>query len=98
MSDRQISRRRLIAVVAGAAMSPLGARAQQQSGRIPHIAYLGVSSPSVLDPRQIEQLKQGFAENGLVEGRNILSIMFGRKAISNACVSSRATSRSAISM
>jgi putative ABC transport system substrate-binding protein len=72
MSDRRISRRKFIAVAAGAAMSPVGAQAQQQSGRIPHIAYLGVGSPSVLDPPHIEQLKQGLAEHGLVEGRNIV--------------------------
>lgn len=72
MSDWQISRRTLIAAVTGAAISPLRARAQQQSNRIPRIAYLGASSPSVLDPRQIEQFKQGLAENGLIEGRNVI--------------------------
>ena len=72
MSDRRISRRKFIAVAAGAAMSPLAAQAQQQGGRIPHIAYLGVGSPSVLDPPHIEQLKQGLAEHSLVEGRNIV--------------------------
>ena len=45
--------------------------AQRPNSRIAHIAYLGVSSPSALDPRQIEQFKQGLAENGLVEDRDV---------------------------
>ena len=48
-----------------------GLRAQQPTGRMPHIAYLGGLSPTTLDPRQIEQFKVGLAENGLVEGQNI---------------------------
>jgi putative ABC transport system substrate-binding protein len=47
-------------------------RAQQAPGRIARIVYLGMSSPSVLDPRQLRGLKQGLPENGLVEGTNIV--------------------------
>ena len=46
-------------------------RAQSSNDRVARIAYLGATSPSALDPRQIEQFKRGLAENGLVEGRNI---------------------------
>jgi putative ABC transport system substrate-binding protein len=55
----------------GAAAWPLVVRAQQTTGRVAHIAYLGVLSPSTLDVRQIEGFKEGLRENGLVEGRNI---------------------------
>jgi putative ABC transport system substrate-binding protein len=65
-------RREFISLFGGAAASwPLAAHAQRPNSRIAHIAYLGVSSPSALDPRQIEQFKQGLAENGLVEDRDV---------------------------
>jgi putative tryptophan/tyrosine transport system substrate-binding protein len=71
-----MNRRAVISLVGGAAAAPLlhrprAARAQQATGRMPHIAYLGASSPATLDPRQIEQFKAGLAENGLVPGRTI---------------------------
>jgi putative tryptophan/tyrosine transport system substrate-binding protein len=50
---------------------PLAARAQQAPDKVAHIAYLGASSPTAIDPRQIEQFKAGLAENGLIEGQNI---------------------------
>jgi putative ABC transport system substrate-binding protein len=50
---------------------PLIAQAQQAS-RLARIAYLGITSPSILDPRQIDGFKQGLRENGLIEGRNII--------------------------
>ena len=62
-------RREFIAGLGSAAAWPLGARAQ--NSRVAHIVYLGASSPSSLDPRMIEQFKQGLAENGLIEGRNV---------------------------
>ena len=66
-------RRTFIAALGGVAAWPLVARAQQPpKGRVAHIAYLGLTSPSVLDPRQIEQFKRGLAENGLAEGRDIM--------------------------
>jgi putative ABC transport system substrate-binding protein len=64
-------RRKFITLIGGAAAWPLAARAQQPTGRMSHIAYLGGLSPTTLDPRQIEQFKVGLAENGLVEGQNI---------------------------
>ena len=64
--------REFMALLGGAAAAwPLGASAQRPNSRIAHIAYLGVSSPSALDPRNIEQFKQGLAENGLVEDRDV---------------------------
>jgi putative tryptophan/tyrosine transport system substrate-binding protein len=50
---------------------PLVAKAQP-ANRVARIAYLGASSPSILDPRQIDGFKQGLRENGLIEGRNIV--------------------------
>ncbi len=66
-----MKRREFIAIAGGAAAWPLATRAQPATGRVAHIAYLGASSPTALDPRQIEQFKAGLAENGLVEGQNI---------------------------
>ena len=66
-----MKRREFFGIVGGAAAWPLGARAQHPKGRVARIAYLGLTSPSVLDPRQIEQFKRGLAENGLIEGRDI---------------------------
>jgi len=65
-----VKRRAFIAGLAGAAAWPVVARGQRPS--IAHIAYLGATSATALDPRQIEQFKQGLAENGLIEGGNII--------------------------
>jgi ABC-type uncharacterized transport system substrate-binding protein len=65
-------RRDFMKAIAGSAATwPIGARAQPTTGKVAHIAYLGASSPTVLDPRVIEQFKAGLAENGLIEGQNI---------------------------
>ena len=66
-----MKRRAFIAGLGGAAAWPVVARAQR-NGRLPHIAYLGATSASSLDPHQIEQFKQGLADNGLMEGRNVI--------------------------
>ncbi len=66
-----IRRRAFIAGISCALTSPLMAYAQRPNGRASHIAYLGGTSPSALDPRQIEQFKRGLADNGLIEGGNI---------------------------
>ncbi|OKO69609.1 hypothetical protein AC629_41100 [Bradyrhizobium sp. NAS80.1] len=62
-------RREFIAAMSGVAAWAFAARAQQP--RMAKIAYLGVLSPSTLDPRQLEALRQGLAENGLIEGINV---------------------------
>jgi putative ABC transport system substrate-binding protein len=64
-------RREFIAGLGGIVAWPVVARAQHRRGQVAHIAYLGMTSPSALDPRQIQQFKQGLADNGLIEGRNI---------------------------
>jgi len=66
-----VKRRDFITLLGSAAAWPLAARAQQATGKVPHIAYLGALSPATLDPRQIEQFKVGLTENGLIEGQNI---------------------------
>jgi hypothetical protein len=40
---------------------PLVARAQQ-ANRVARVAYLGITSPSILDPHQIDGFKQGLRE------------------------------------
>ena len=64
-------RRTFIAALGGAAAWPVVSRAQRRNGQVAHIAYLGMTSPSTLDPRQIEKFKQGLTDNGLIEGRDI---------------------------
>src|SRR5436190_5110972 len=65
-------RREFMVLAAGAVAGlPLSARAQPAPGRVARIVYLGASSPSVIDPRQIEGFKQGLRENGLTDGRNV---------------------------
>src|SRR5689334_22789916 len=65
-------RREFITFVGCASMAwPFAARAQQASNPVSHIAYLGGTSPSTLDPRQIEQFKAGLTEHGLIDGQNI---------------------------
>jgi putative tryptophan/tyrosine transport system substrate-binding protein len=72
MTIRRIKRREFINVLGGLIVAwPAVVRAQSSDDRVARVAYLGPTSPSVLDPRQIEQFKRGLAENGLVEGRNI---------------------------
>jgi putative ABC transport system substrate-binding protein len=65
-------RREFIAGIGSAAAWPVVARAQRRNGQVAHIAYLGMTSPSSLDPRQIEGFKQGLTDNGLIEGRDII--------------------------
>jgi putative tryptophan/tyrosine transport system substrate-binding protein len=66
-----MKRRTFISLFGGASVWSLVAQAQQTAGHVAHIAYLGLLSPSTIDPRQIEAFKQGLRENGLIEGRNI---------------------------
>jgi putative ABC transport system substrate-binding protein len=65
-------RRQFIVLLGSASAWPSAARAQPGERKVAHIAYLGALSPTTLDPRQIEQFKAGLAENGLIEGQNIV--------------------------
>jgi putative ABC transport system substrate-binding protein len=68
-----MTRREFVTLIGStAAVWPLMAEAQQQTVPIPRIAYLGASSPAVIDPHQIEQFKAGLIENGLIDGQNII--------------------------
>ena len=70
--DRRMTRREFVTLASSTAAAwPFMAEAQQQTGPIPHIAYLGASSPTIIDPHQIEQFKAGLTENGLIDGQNI---------------------------
>jgi len=58
-----MTRREFISLAGGTAVAwPLVARAQEKTVPTPRIAYLGASSPAILDPRQIEQFKVGLRQ------------------------------------
>ena len=63
-------RREFIALVGGAIASPMGARAQQQAGKVPRIGYLGVTSASDR-PALLDAFRQRLRELGWLEGQNI---------------------------
>jgi hypothetical protein len=58
-----MQRREFVTLMGGLAMLPLTASAQQSPGRMTRIAFLGASSPTVIDPRQMEGFKHGLSEN-----------------------------------
>ena len=68
----KLRRREFISLTGGFLASlPSPSRAQSPNNRMSRIAYLGATSPSALDPRQLEQFKRGLVDNGLIEGHNI---------------------------
>jgi putative ABC transport system substrate-binding protein len=64
-------RREFITLLGAAAAAwPFVAQAQQ-TVPIPHIAYLGASNATNIDPTYIAQFKAGLTENGLIDSQNI---------------------------
>jgi putative tryptophan/tyrosine transport system substrate-binding protein len=63
-------RREFISVIAGAAVWPLGARAQQPVTR-PVIGFLGPARAAEAPPHLIAAFRRGLAEAGYVEGKNL---------------------------
>jgi putative ABC transport system substrate-binding protein len=63
-----VKRRDLIALLGGAAVWPLAARAQQRV--VPVIGYLGAVPPGLSDAN-VAAFRAGLAETGYVEGRNV---------------------------
>jgi putative tryptophan/tyrosine transport system substrate-binding protein len=61
-------RREFIALVGGVAAWPHAGRSQQSA--MPVIGYLGAQSPAVFASR-VRAFRQGLAELGFVEGRNV---------------------------
>lgn len=67
-----MQRRQFIGGIGSAAVAwPFPAISQTSASPF-RIAFLGAQAQSTQDPRQIEQFKVGLAENGLIEGQNIL--------------------------
>ena len=62
-------RREFIALLGGAAVWPLAARAQQPA--LPVIGYLNFGSPEFDTPR-LTGLRRGLSQTGYVEGRNLV--------------------------
>jgi putative ABC transport system substrate-binding protein len=63
-----MKRREFMALMGGAAAWPLGARAQQPS--MPVIGFLSSLAPSDA-PSIMAAFRQGLADTGYVEGRNV---------------------------
>jgi ABC-type uncharacterized transport system substrate-binding protein len=64
-----MGRREFVALLAGAAAWPIGARAQQ-AGKLPIIGYLGQSTLAV-ESQRVAGLLQGLRELGWTEGRTV---------------------------
>jgi putative ABC transport system substrate-binding protein len=63
-------RRKFITLLGGAAAWPLGARAQRPA--LPLIGFLGSSKPTVGQDANLSGFRQGLAEQGFVEERNVV--------------------------
>jgi putative tryptophan/tyrosine transport system substrate-binding protein len=64
-----MDRRSFVALIGGAASWPLTARAQQKA--MPVIGYLHFASSGEFDD-QVDAFRQGLAENGYVDGKNVV--------------------------
>src|SRR5207342_1974594 len=67
MQFGQLKRREFVALLGGAAVSPLTARAQQPLV----IGFLSTLSPSNLAANVMNEFRQGLKEVGFVEGQNV---------------------------
>src|SRR5262245_66159311 len=66
-----IGRREFIALLGGGAATwPLGARAQQQTGRLPTIGVLNTATPAIQGAR-VAAFVQRLRELGWIEGRTV---------------------------
>jgi ABC-type uncharacterized transport system substrate-binding protein len=66
-----VRRREFIALVCGAIWCPTAVRAQQQTGKVPRVGYLRLTSASDR-PRLLDTFRQGLRELRWIEGQNIV--------------------------
>jgi putative tryptophan/tyrosine transport system substrate-binding protein len=72
MQPNQLKRREFITLLGGAAVCPLGARAQQHKGAV-RLGFLPIGSPSnAYDRSLVEAFQQGLRRVGLIENRDFV--------------------------
>ena len=79
-------RRQFLAALGGMAAGPLASYAQGPG--LPLIGYLGPEAPERFASR-VNAFRDGLAETGYIEGRNVVSSFDGQTVTTKSCLRSR---------